>query len=416
MVAEMPPRTAELVLCTRDGAVLGALPAVSVLTPWWPDVEPVVDATRDAFGLEVVVLRMLASERPRPHGGRVTYLAEVDGPIPVAAAHALAPWSGVLDEQPLRLSWAAPGGPAEDLAWAEDVLRGRRIERVGPAVQVRSWNLSSIWRLPLADGSSAWLKVVPPFFGHEGDVLRRLQGEAVPRLLGHDGRRVLLADIAGEDQYGAPLPVLERMVDMLVELQAAWVGREAELLAMRLPDWRGPALSAAIASLVDRRRAELAPHVVEVLDAFVAGLGAPFVAVAACRVPDTLVHGDYQPGHVRGSPFRLTMLDWGDTGVGHPLLDLPAFLAAIPAEAVPVIRDRWIGAWRARLPDADPSAAAALLEPVAAARQAVIYQRFVDGIEPVERRHHDADAVDWLERCATIVVAEPGPGRQPSPA
>ena len=123
-------------------------------------------------------------------------------------------------------------------------------------------------------------------------------------------------------------------------------------------------------------------------------------------MPDTLVHGDYHPGNVRGTPFRLTLLDWGDTGVGQPLLDLPAFLAAIPAAAVAPVRDRWIAAWRARLPEADPELAASLLAPVAAARQATIYQRFVDGIEPVERRHHDADAREWLERCAALVEDE----------
>ena len=120
------------------------------------------------------------------------------------------------------------------------------------------------------------------------------------------------------------------MVDLLVELQAAWIGREAELLAMRLPDWRGPALTAAIASVLDVRRGELEGHVADVLDAFVAGLAERFAAIAACGIPDTLVHGDFHPGNVRGTPFRLTLLDWGDTGVGQPLLDLPAFLAPIP--------------------------------------------------------------------------------------
>ena len=261
-----------------------------------------VEAARDAFGIEVVVLRMLDSELPRPHGGRVTYLAETAARLPPAAAAALVPWAGTLDEQPLRLSWAVPGGPDADLAWAEDVLRRRGIERRGPAVQVRSWNLSSIWRLPLADAGPAWLKVVPPFFGHEGDVLRRLQAGPVPRLLGHDGPRILLADIEGEDQYDAPLPVLERMVDLLVELQAAWFGRDEELLAMRLPDWRGPALTAAIAAVVERRRGELDAAVAATLDAFVAGLGERFAAVEACGMPDTLVHGDFHPGNVRGTP------------------------------------------------------------------------------------------------------------------
>ena len=65
--------------CARVRAsVLGRLPAIEVPTPWWQDVEPVVDAARDAFGIEVVVLRMLDSELPRPQGGRVTYLAETE--------------------------------------------------------------------------------------------------------------------------------------------------------------------------------------------------------------------------------------------------------------------------------------------------------------------------------------------------
>jgi hypothetical protein len=406
MDADPPPRTAELVLCTGEGEVLGQLPAIPVRTPWWQDVEPVVEAARDAFEVEVVVLRMLDSERQRPQGGRVTYLAETGARLPRAAADALVPWHGTLDQQPLRLSWAVPGGPDADLAWAEGVLRERRIERRGPAVQVRSWNLSSIWRLPIADAGPAWLKVVPPFFGHEGDVLRRLQGDPVPRLLGHDGPRILMADIEGEDQYEAPLPVLERMVDLLVEVQGAWIGREDELLAMRLPDWRGPALTASISALLERRRRELDAPVVASLDAFVAGLAERFAAVEACGMPDTLVHGDYHPGNVRGTPFGLKLLDWGDTGVGQPLLDLPAFLAAIPAAAIMPVRERWIAAWRERLPASDPDRAAALLAPVAAARQATIYQRFVDAIEQVERRHHDADVGEWLERCAALVDDE----------
>jgi len=32
----------------------------------------------------------------------------------------------------------------------------------------------------------------------------------------------------------------------------------------------------------------------------------------------------------------------------------------------------------------------------------VIYQRFVDGIEPVERRYHDADVIEWLGRAAAL--------------
>ncbi len=411
MNPDPPPRRAAVVLVTPDGTPIGRLPEVPVATRWWPDVQAVVQAVRDAFGLEVVVLRMLDSELPRPHGGGVTYLAEAAQPIARSplAAEALQPFDATLDDQPLRLRWAIPGGPDRDLAWAEEVLAGRRIERDGPAEQIRSWNLSSIWRLPLAGGQSAWLKVVPPFFAHEGDMLRRLQSNAVPRLLGHDGDRVLLADVEGEDQYDAAEPELLEMVSMLVDLQVAWIGRVDDLRAIGLPDWRGPGLTARIADVVGRRSAELSPEDRATLEAFVAGLPARFAKIGACGIPDTLVHGDYHSGNVRGAPGRLTMLDWGDTGVGHPLLDLPAFFRTVPPSAVDRIEGFWLDAWEAAVAGCDARRAAELLAPVAAGRQATIYQTFVDNIEPVERRHHDADAIEWLARTAELARAERAP-------
>jgi len=125
-------RTAALVLVTPDGALVGSLPAVPVATPWWQDVEPVVRAFRDRYGIDVTILRLLEAEFDRPHGGRVTYLAEVAEPVPAE------PWSGTLDDQPLRHAFARPGGPAADLAWAESVLAEHGLRPTGPPVQVRS--------------------------------------------------------------------------------------------------------------------------------------------------------------------------------------------------------------------------------------------------------------------------------------
>jgi len=84
------PRTAELVLVTQDGECIGGLSAVPVPTPWWQDVEPVVTAARKHHGIDVVILRLLGAELGRPHGGRVTYLAEVAKPVPARR------WAGVL--------------------------------------------------------------------------------------------------------------------------------------------------------------------------------------------------------------------------------------------------------------------------------------------------------------------------------
>lgn len=239
------PRTAELVLVTPGGTVVGRLPAVPVATPWWQDIEPIVRAARERYGVEVTILRLLEAEFDAPPGGRVTYLAEVARPVPAE------PWHGTLDDQPRR-------------------------------------ELSSQDRATLAR------------------------------------------------------------------------------LARGLPD--------------------------------------RFGQVADCGLDDTLVHGDFHPGNFRGDARGIILLDWGDSGVGHPLLDQPAFLSRIPN--VDIVEAHWLQQWRDAIPGCDPARAARLLGPVAAARQAVIYRRFLDLIEPAEHPYHRADPAAWLRRTATFCAQD----------
>ena len=394
MVAK--PRTAELVLVTPNGRPVGRLPAVPVATPWWQDVEPVVRAARDHYGVDVTILRLLDTELEQPHGGRVTYLAEVAEPVSAQ------PWTGVLDDHPRRHAFARPGGPAADLAWARAMLAERGLRPTAPPTQVRTWNLSSLWRVPI-EGQTVWLKVVPHFFAHEGALLALMAGARVPTVLSHDRRRMLLAEIAGKDLYFAELPLLRDMVDLLVELQRLWSDRVEELLKLGLPDWRAPALGAAIAEVVDRTHDEVSVEDRATLAHFLRGLPGRFDDVAACGVPDTLIHGDFHPGNFRGDERTLTLLDWGDSGVGHPLLDQPAFLDRVPSGAVSAVRAHWLQQWNEAVPGSDPARASVLLAPIAAARQAVVYRTFLDNIEPSEQPYHRADPAQWLIRTAALV-------------
>ena len=43
------------------------------------------------------------------------------------------------------------------------------------------------------------------------------------------------------------------------------------------------------------------------------------------------MHGDFHPGNLRGDGRHLRLLDWGDSGVGHPLLDETAFCQRLSA-------------------------------------------------------------------------------------
>src|SRR5690349_24948803 len=106
----VPPRVATVVLVGADGHPIGRLPPLTVATPWWHEAWPIVDAVREAHGVEVGVVRMLDSELPRPHGGGMTYLAELHGEVSRGLSAALEPTDWVSDIQPLRAPWAEVGG------------------------------------------------------------------------------------------------------------------------------------------------------------------------------------------------------------------------------------------------------------------------------------------------------------------
>jgi len=260
---------------------------------------------------------------------------------------------------------------------------------------VRTWNLSSLWRLPTT-GGGAWLKVVPPFFAHEGDVLARLDPAVVPALLAHDGARMLVDELPGHDLYDADLATQLRVVALLVRLQAGWVGRERELLDLGLPDWRAQPLAALAAATLDRTADQLSRDVRAACDRLVADLPRRFAAIEECGVPDTLVHGDFHTGNAMGDDQHLALLDWGDCGVGHPLLDRSAFLPGVADDDRPALLAAWDDAWAAVRPGCDVRRAAELVAPVAALRRAVVYDTFLRGIEPSERVYHAGDPARWL--------------------
>jgi hypothetical protein len=230
------------------GEVVGKLPPFTVETPWWQEVAEVIDGARRAYGAELVVLRLLdATPEPGdPHGmgGEVMYLVEAEQSLPRAARVSLSPASlpnDMIDTHPQRMRWAQPGEPASALRWADAALAAACRNRIAAPHQIRTWNLSAIWMLE-TDAGTAWLKLVPPFLGHEGtviDALTTIMPEPpLPRIISRERERILLDHIAGDDQYDAPLDQRLAMVPLLVEVQAQWAAREGNAMhGSMLPSW-----------------------------------------------------------------------------------------------------------------------------------------------------------------------------------
>ncbi|MEE8600733.1 phosphotransferase family protein [Euzebya tangerina] len=383
-------RRVRLVVVDRDRVVRGVIEDLRVAEPWWPETGPILDVVP-----EIVVLRLLdATPDPdEPMGGRVTYLVQHDGVVPLdgegpaqVAGHAVTSlptaWGAVLDDHPLRQPWARVNGPAADLRWASS-----HVGRTGRARQHRTWNLSSIWSLPTT-GGVAWLKCVPSFMQHESVVLAALAGQAVPRLIAAADHRQLLAPMQGVDGYAATEDDQRRMLAALVRLQLDTVDLLPGLLAAGVPDRRTPTLQEELLAFLDRLGRE-GPELARLREE----LPGRLAAAEASGLPDVLVHGDVHPGNCRLGTDPPLWFDWGDSVVGHPLLDL-ATADRLPAG----VRAFWLSLWADAVPHSRPDLAWTALEPVALLRQASVYQGFLDRIEPSERIYHADDVGRWLRK------------------
>jgi Phosphotransferase enzyme family len=388
-------RTVTLVLLDAGGGLLGALPPFDVDLPWWQEAVVVVDGARAQHGIGVQVLRLLHADRPHPPGGHVTYLAQTGDPPPPG----LSPADVDLSRQPNRAAYAEPGGPAASAAWAVDALAALGTPGA-VAVQQRTWNLSAIWRFDVDGAPVAWLKQVPAFFAHEAAVLGLIAGVspglAPPLLAAGPDRRMLLANAPGEDRYGAGADFRAQVAADFHPVQAHFVGRADDLLAAGVPDRRGPGPWLTSAAAPFRNRiAGLA----DLLDR----LPERLAAVAACGMPDTLVHGDLHPGNVRSDGTSRVLMDWGDATVGHPALDILRLTGDLPdAEAAPLIA-AWSERWRATVPGCDPSLAVDLMRPVAPLYGAAVYAGFVANIEPSEWPYHADDVPASLTAAVAAV-------------
>jgi hypothetical protein len=365
-------RTVTLVLVDRAGGVLGALPPFEVALPWWQEVGEIAERT----GAQV--LRLLHGDRPGPPGGHVTYLAEV-----AAAPPGLTPAEIDRTPQPLRAAYAEVGGPATTLAWAAG--------QIGPAVarQLRTWNLSAIWRLDRGDQPVALIKQVPPFFAHEPAAIRLIEAACpglTPPLLAHDREgRMLLGYLPGDDGHGAGPEVCDRIAELFHPVQEQFADRAEVLTAAGLPDRRELDLTYA-----QPYRDEI-PGLSELLD----DVPRRLAEITACGLPATLVHGDLHPGNVRiGDDGRLTLMDWGDCFAGHPAMDVLRLIGHL-TDPEPVLA-RWAYRWELSRPGSEPRRAAELMRPMAMLWAAGTYARFLASIEPAEHPYHARDVPEHL--------------------
>ena len=81
-----------------------------------------------------------------------------------------------------------------------------------------------------------------------------------------------------------------------------------------------------------------------------------------------------------------------------------AVLSRLPGPTGQALAAHWLRTWKQAVPGSDPARAWQLLRPLAALRLAVVYQHFLDNIEPAERVYHEHDVQPALQTAARLAV------------
>ncbi|WP_394616004.1 phosphotransferase family protein [Lentzea sp. JNUCC 0626] len=328
-----------IALVSAPGGFAGRTGVLPVPTLDWYHVEPVNEALEALLGVPTHVLRLISAVGgDTPRGGLVTYHVEALGEPDRTK---LSPAEEPSHEAEFRLPYAKLGGPAELVAWADG-----HVDRTGPSVQVRTWNLSTVHRLPTTHGP-VWLKAVPPFCADEGAVIRMVAAQdpdLVPQVIARAPQRILLGDEPGDNCWNVTPADIRAVVPRWVAVQHALAGPpRIRPTAVPMPDF---------------------------------------------GLPDTLTHGDFHPGNWRTTG---RIIDWSDAVWGHPALDACRVMEFSAPEHHDLIRRVWSEAWLAHRPDARPLEALDVARRASHLHNAVKYQQFLDNVEESERIYHAGD-------------------------
>jgi hypothetical protein len=375
------------------------------------------DAARERSGTWVAEPRDREAPRAVPAGGRWVTAAEIEA-LPSARDGALDVVRRTLAELPPgaapanRCLWSQPGWFSRAEAWMTRWLEAQGRPATGSVVQVRNNSISSILRAPTALGD-VYLKAASHHFQTEARITTGLAvrfAEHLPVVLAADVEHSwLLMEDFGPHLRHAPAEAWEQALCLMGELQRKAIGETAWLFSIGAADRRLATLREQIPSLLDapETRGELEPDLHARLVARAPEMQAACDALAACGVPETLIHGDLHGGNVAYRDGRITIFDWTDTAVSHPFLDLVTFLpterrtpvalqALGTSAAAQRLRDAYLEGWTAFATRAQLERAVALLETVQQLHHAQSYLQILRSLEPADYWQWEGEMAQWL--------------------
>jgi hypothetical protein len=412
-----------------------SLPCTTVPDKMLAMVEPLIEAVRQQFVIEVTVLRRARVYQTTNTDGAVQSVGifELENHSTTVAPPVATRWIGgselsallIPDDihretiaawgtdeagtvPPLRAPWAQKGWWDRTTDWIRTQLATLGYSVSGSMTQLKQWSISAVVRVPTHKGV-VFFKALPPFFAIEPVVTRALARwypDYLPQVLVIDPSQRWMVQHAftGVGLEVSGRAAWDRALRELAQMQIEYRLRVPELLALGCADRRLTVLEQQIEPLLYdpplqelagldeaeiKRLRTLAPH-----------LKALCKAVAACGIPGTLAHGDFHSGNVTVSGNHCIIYDWSDACVGHPFFDLhTVFLSNFPEtlqEERDQLRDTYLQAWTSFAPKERLLYAFEQSKPLNALHQAVSYRHILEGLEPDTRDELRGGLTYWL--------------------
>jgi hypothetical protein len=388
------------------------LPGVPINDIWPIDLGQICYELRRILGIATTVLRLASKRSDEEQHVVLTYVPENRAPSWQPPAHGR--WAGraelselaqpeqraVLDAYlaeaehgmipELRAAWCRIGWFDTAKAWMAAQMAAFGTPLVGEVEQVTNWSLSCVLRGHTAMGA-VYFKATArlPLFVNEPVVMAGLAQRypdhvPAPLSLEPQQRWMLLPDVGQPIGYDAPLAARQAMLRSFGAIQHQCAAAVDELLELGCHDRRLEHLSAqmaalatdaaALSGLTDSERAQFREALPR--------LQAMCAALAACGLPQTLVHGDLHLHNVAGSAGHEQFFDWTDACVSHPFFDLISGFDDEDRARQVQLRNAYLGVWSDDAPMERLLEAWLLAQTLSDLHQAISYQHILVGLEP----------------------------------
>jgi hypothetical protein len=293
-------------------------------------------------------------------------------------------------------------------AWIRDHVA---VDGAPVVVHERPW--STVMRVPLRDGSSAWFKacaLVQAFEPALTSALARRWPEVMPDLIAGDVERgwLLLGDAGTRIfELDNPPAVWLRLLPLYAELQRGEAEHSAGYIESGVPELTLNVLPEEYDNFV-RSELPIDSRARRELRAFAPTLTELCQELTLAGIPSSVQHDDLHPWNVYVQGDLLRILDWGDSSIAHPFWSLVVPFRFLEEQNGLTPDDPWFDRLRdAYLEPWGPGLGEAmdLALRVGIFAHAVAWLRQRDHLEPEERQNFDAGYTVILHRALLRITA-----------